>query len=130
MSSTTTTEAFTAALDKVFEGRECQFGQGPRKLLREFYDQARQDERGANPLPVGRHVGHFTDLTVGTVFTNDYLNGEGRARKVTRVISDTHIETEVVSTRSGRVVTSGERYEKDKFDAHGPYKTTNDPTRK
>jgi hypothetical protein len=130
MSTTTTTEAFDAALDKVFEGRECQFGPGPRKLLREFYDLAREDERSQAPAVVGAKVQSFSDLRVGTVFSNDYLLGEGRARKVTRVISDSEVLTDLVSTRSGRVVTQGERYDQNKFDGYAPYKVVADPTRR
>ena len=125
--STATTEAFSSALDAVFEGRECQFGEGPRKLLRALYDRAREDERKNPVSKAGKRVKTFGDLKVGDVFQNDYLAGEGRARRVIRVLSSDRIETEYVSTRSGRVVRT-DAYDRDTFEEYHNYRYIDDPT--
>lgn len=122
-------EQFEAALADVFEGREFQFGHGPRKLLREFYDRARTDA-GARPRQntskIGQSVVKFSDLQPGDVFQNAHLSGMNRCRRVTRVIDSDTIETEYVSTRSKRVVQT-EEYDRHTFEGYWNYSYIADP---
>jgi hypothetical protein len=127
--SDATQEAFETALAEVFQGREYQFGSGPRKLLREFYDRAVKDAGGAaaaQQAKVGQRVRDFGDLQVGDVFQNDYLQGENRCRRVVRVINSDEVETEYVSTRSKRVV-KVDRYDRYTFDGYNNYRYIADP---
>lgn len=131
MSQTVTdTEIFEEALEAVFEGRQRQFGDGSRKILREFYDRARLDERKHRVLVPGEVVADFAQLKVGTVFRNDNQKNRGRAYKVTRIVSGTEIEAELVSTRSGRIVETAKSFTSDKFTQNGPFTVTKDPTKK
>lgn len=127
-----TQEAFDAAMADVFEGRDSQLGYGSRKILREFYDRALKD---AIPTPTssknssvvrGTPVPNFQDLKVGDVFQNDHLQGEARCRRVIALINPNKIETEVVSTRTKRVVRT-EVYYRKSFDSFVPYYYIQDP---
>jgi len=126
--STTTQDAFETALADVFEGREVQLGHGPRKLLREFYDRALKDSSKVQGSKVGQPVRDFSDLQVGDVFQNGYLQGENRCRRVTRVLSSDEIETEYVSTRSKRIVRT-ESYDRHTFNSYHNYKYIADPAK-
>jgi hypothetical protein len=121
----------------VFEGRECQFGEGPRRMLREFYDRAQVDA-GKNAGPgasrataasrakVGGRVRAFSDLKVGDVFQNDHLVGERRCRRVVRVMDHDNVETEYVSTRD-KSVERTEVYSRGTFEGYNNYRYIADP---
>jgi len=126
--SDATQEAFEKALADVFEGRECQFGHGPRKLLRELYDRGLADA-GASPsnkIKIGQPVRSFSDLQVGDVFQNDYLRSSNRCRRVVQRVNSDEIETEYVSTHSGRIVQTV-RFERDQFEQFHNYQYIPDP---
>jgi hypothetical protein len=127
--SDNTQDAFETAMADVFEGREVQFGEGPRRMLRDFYDRAKADAGGSTAssrAKIGQSVANFSDLNVGDVFQNDHLVGEGRCRRVTRIINTDTIETEYVSTRSKRIVKT-ESYARGTFESYWNYKYIADP---
>lgn len=132
--SQTTQDAFEAAMADVFEGRECQFGHGPRKMLREFYERAQADagkgggsrSTSASRAKIGQSVGKFTDLKVGDVFQNDHLRSISRCRRVTRVIDQYTIETEYVDTDDGSIENT-EHCTRDYFEQYWNYRYIADP---
>ena len=132
--STPTPDAFDTALTDVFEGRECQFGHGPRKILREFYDRAQKDARGgqgsrATPVSqgkIGNPVRRFSDLIVGDVFQNDFLRDGDRCRRVIQVVDSRHVVTELVNTRT-KDVAEIDPYVRRPFEEHRNYRYIKDP---
>lgn len=124
--SDATQETFEKALADVFEGRECQFGHGPRKLLRELYDRGRADAAASPSSKIFQPVRDFSELQVGDVFQNHFLRNENRCRRVTRRVSADVVETEFVSTRSKRIV-KRENYHRHTFDSFHNYHYIPDP---
>jgi len=120
-------EAFETALADVFEGREVQFGYGPRKILREFYDRAIKDAGKHFPLKkAGAPVQQFSDLQVGDVFQNAYLQGMNRCRRVIAVHGPKVLETEVVDTSNGTVLQT-ENFSYNTFVSYNNYSYIADP---
>jgi hypothetical protein len=122
-------EAFEKAMADVFEGREVQFGHGPRKILREFYDRAVEDAGKHFPSKkAGAPVKQFSDLQVGDVFQNDYLRGLNRCRRVLAVYGPRELETEMVDTSNGKVVQT-HRFNYNTFISFNNYSYIADPAK-
>ena len=132
-----TPDPFETALADVFEGRECQFGYGPKRMLRQFYDRAQVDAGSAGSpgrsrgttgsrAKIGRSVRSFSDLQVGDVFQNDHLVRECRCRRVIRVVDHDTIQTEYVKTRSKNVERT-EPYSRATFEGYHNYRYITDP---
>lgn len=132
-----TQDAFETAMADVFEGRECQLGDGPKRLLRAFYERAQTDV-GKSAVPggsratsvtrakVGSSVPSFSDLQVGDVFQNAHLRSLRRCRRVIRVVDHDNVETEYVSTRSKRVEQISV-YKRETFEDFHNYQYISDP---
>lgn len=124
-----TQNAFETAMADVFEGREVQFGDGPKRMLRQFYDRAQKDVGGSTATSrakIGQSVRGFSSLQVGDVFLNDYLVGESRCRRVTQVRNSDTVITEYVNT-STRAVERTMAFSRGDFETHNNYRFIADP---
>jgi len=127
--SDNTQNAFETAMADVFEGREVQFGDGPKRMLRQFYDRAQKDAGGSTATSrakIGQSVRGFSSLQVGDVFLNDHLVGERRCRRVTQIRDSDTIVTEYVDTQT-RAVERTMAFHRGDFESYNNYRYIADP---